>query len=63
MENNKELEEIIKVIYNDTSDDEIKKMIQALEEPSNNSPYITDQMLSKLSQYTYQNYAKRKGDE
>ena len=63
MENNKELEEIIKVIYNNTSDEQMKKMIQALEDPSNNSPYITDEMLSKLSQYTYQNYAKRKGDE
>ena len=63
MENNEELKKIIEVIYNNTSDEQMKKMIQALEDPSNNSPYITDEMLSKLSQYTYKDYAKRKGDE
>ena len=59
MEKNREvLDKAINIIFENTTDEYIKKMISVVKEsPDKNN--ITDEMLDKLGQYTYEDYANK----
>lgn len=60
MEKNREnLDEAMKIILENTTDEYIKKMISSIRETPDNKTHITDEMIGKLSQYTYKNYANK----
>ena len=57
--NRKDLDEAMKIILENTTDEYIKKMINSIRETPDNKNHITDEMIGKLSQYTYKNYANK----
>ena len=57
--NRKDLDEAMKIILENTTDEYIKKMISSIRETPDNKNHITDEMIGKLSQYTYKNYANK----
>ena len=57
--NRKALDEAMKIILENTTDEYIKKMISSIRETPDNKNHITDEMIGKLSQYTYKNYANK----
>lgn len=57
--NRKALDEAMKIILENTTDEYIKKMINSIRETPDNKNHITDEMIEKLSQYTYKNYANK----
>ena len=60
MEKNREvLDKAINIIFENTTDEYVKKMISVVKESPNNKNYITDEMLDKLGQYTYEDYANK----
>lgn len=60
MEKNREvLDKAMNIIFENTTDDSIKKMISVVKESSDNDNIITDEMLDKLGQYTYEDYANK----
>ena len=62
MEKNREdLDEAMKIILKNTTDEYIKKMISSIRETPDNKNHITDEMIGKLSQYTDKNYANKEG--
>lgn len=60
MEKNREvLDKAMNIIIENTTDEYIRKMISVVKESPDNENYITDEMLDKLGQYTYGNYANK----
>ena len=60
---NEILEKYLKIIKENTSDENIKEMIKVLEEPDNNEEYVSSEKLKKLSQITYKDYASKKREK
>lgn len=63
METDKEiLEKYLKIIKENSSNENLKEMIKVLEEPDNEE-YVSDEKLKKLSQITYKDYASKKREK
>ena len=63
MEIDKELlEKYLKIIKENSSNENLKEMIKVLEEPDNEE-YVSDEKLKKLSQITYKDYASKKREK
>lgn len=60
MEKNREvLDKAMSIIFENTTDEYVKKMISVVNESPDNENYITDEILDKLGQYTYEDYANK----